>query len=66
MINGFGHGLTSIFFSFMSFGSMAVMIILVALSIYCMVLFIKLARRGIVALDIYNSKNSRKEEKNQD
>lgn len=62
MVNGYEKSLTSIFMSLMSLGSMAVMIVLVILSIYCMILFIKLARRGIVALDIYNSKNSRKEE----
>lgn len=32
-------------------------LIMMALSIYCLVLFIKLARRGITALDIYISKN---------
>lgn len=30
---------------------------IIGLSIYCLVLFIKLARRGIKALDIYISKN---------
>jgi hypothetical protein len=29
------------------------------ISIYCIVLFIKLATRGIKALDIYNSKSSK-------
>jgi len=28
------------------------------ISIYCIILFIKLATRGIKALDIYNAKNS--------
>lgn len=32
-------------------------IVLLALTIYCLVLFIKLARRGIKALDIYIDKN---------
>lgn len=35
------------------------MLAMAGLSIYCLVLFIKLARRGIVALDNYNSKSSR-------
>lgn len=32
-------------------------LVVVGLSIYCLVLFIKVARRGIVALDIYINKN---------
>ncbi|PKM49770.1 MAG: hypothetical protein CVV02_14265 [Firmicutes bacterium HGW-Firmicutes-7] len=32
-------------------------LLLIGLLVYCLILFIKVARRGIVALDIYNSKN---------
>lgn len=38
-----------------------VAIAMIGISIYCFILFIKLARRGIKALDIYNSKNNRGE-----
>ncbi len=35
----------------------AIVIAYLGISIYCIVLFIKLATRGIKALDIYNAKN---------
>jgi len=38
-----------------------IVIAYLGISIYCIVLFIKLATRGIKALDIYNAKNSREE-----
>ncbi|PKM96125.1 MAG: hypothetical protein CVU84_03915 [Firmicutes bacterium HGW-Firmicutes-1] len=33
----------------------------IGISIYCLVLFVKLARRGILALDIYILQNKQKE-----
>lgn len=38
-----------------------IVIAYLGISIYCIVLFIKLATRGIKALDIYNAKNNREE-----
>ncbi|KEQ21856.1 hypothetical protein ET33_30705 [Paenibacillus tyrfis] len=38
---------------FLAIGSMLIYVILIGLSIYCLILFIKLARRGIEALDLY-------------
>ncbi len=35
------------------------MFVMLGISIYCFVLFIKLARRGITALDIYIDKNNK-------
>lgn len=32
-------------------------LIIVGLSIYCLILFVKVARRGIIALDFYINKN---------
>lgn len=38
---------------FFAIGSMLIYVILIGLSIHCLILFIKLARRGIEALDLY-------------
>lgn len=47
---------SSIFFqSAIHFFSLLVGLVLIGLTIYCLILFIKLARRGIKALDIYNN-----------
>lgn len=50
----FGFGLLGVFFAFLY----GVFILgYLGVTIYCIVLFIKLATRGIKALDIYNAKN---------
>ncbi|WP_240843337.1 hypothetical protein [Acidaminobacter sp. JC074] len=45
----------------MAFGLLYILLLLVGIGIgiYCMVLFIQLAQRGIKALDIYIERNSR-------
>lgn len=43
-------------------GNVAILLALIILSIYGLVLFIKLAKRGIKALDIYIQKNEENRE----
>lgn len=40
-------------YAVISFFTLVIYLILIGVGIYCLVLFIKLARRGIKALDIY-------------
>lgn len=58
-----GFDLSMFFQSAIHFISLLIGLVFIGLIIYCLILFIKLATRGIKALDIYNNLHGKNREK---